>query len=106
MKISKLRILTLVSIITIVATLISYNPKIYSKLSAPNVATTEPLTQPIKMTTTTNIKLLGAKVVKPKVPVVITFDDGYVDNYTLAYPLLKANNQKATVFMIKTQKAI
>lgn len=31
---------------------------------------------------------------------VITFDDGYVSNYTLAYPILKANKQKATVFMI------
>ena len=36
----------------------------------------------------------------PKKPVVITFDDGYVSNYTLAYPILKANKQKATVFMI------
>ncbi|MBW9159488.1 polysaccharide deacetylase family protein [Clostridium tagluense] len=36
----------------------------------------------------------------PTKPVILTFDDGYADNYTLAYPLLKANNQKATVFMI------
>ena len=36
----------------------------------------------------------------PSKPVVITFDDGYVSNYTLAYPILKANKQKATVFMI------
>ncbi|MBZ9688310.1 polysaccharide deacetylase family protein [Clostridium estertheticum] len=36
----------------------------------------------------------------PKKPVLITFDDGYVNNYTLAYPIIKANNQKATVFMI------
>ena len=36
----------------------------------------------------------------PTKPIIITFDDGYVDNYTIAYPLLKANKQKATVFMI------
>ncbi|MBZ9626275.1 polysaccharide deacetylase family protein [Clostridium sp. FP2] len=36
----------------------------------------------------------------PNKPVLITFDDGYVNNYTLAYPILKANKQKATVFMI------
>ncbi|MBU3189587.1 polysaccharide deacetylase family protein [Clostridium bowmanii] len=155
MKNSKLRILTIVSIIIFTVILTGYNHKIYSKVSAPNVTTTEPLTQSIKMT---NIKLLGANVGTPKVPVlmyhsvtadknntnelkvsqstfkaqlnylkvnhyttisldqlyshmakhtslpakpvVITFDDGYEDNYTLAYPLLKANNQKATVFMI------
>jgi|GEM_PF-5024786 len=36
----------------------------------------------------------------PKNPVVLTFDDGYVSNYTIAYPILKANKQKATVFAI------
>lgn len=36
----------------------------------------------------------------PSKPVLVTFDDGYVSNYTLAYPILKANKQKATVFMI------
>jgi len=36
----------------------------------------------------------------PKNPVVITFDDGYVSNYTMVYPILKANKQKATVFAI------
>jgi len=36
----------------------------------------------------------------PKKPVVLTFDDGYVSNYTIAYPIMKANNQVATVFMI------
>lgn len=33
-------------------------------------------------------------------PIVITLDDGYVDNYTQAYPILKKYHCKATVFMI------
>ncbi len=36
----------------------------------------------------------------PQKPVVITFDDGYEDNYTNAFPILKKYNMKATVFMI------
>ncbi|WP_434011216.1 polysaccharide deacetylase family protein [Peribacillus simplex] len=30
----------------------------------------------------------------------LTFDDGYTDNYTEAFPILKENDMKATVFMI------
>ncbi len=37
---------------------------------------------------------------KYKKPAVITFDDGYVDNYTTAYPILKKYNAKATVFVV------
>lgn len=36
----------------------------------------------------------------PKKPVVITFDDGYVDNYTKAFPILKENNMKGVFFVI------
>ncbi len=36
----------------------------------------------------------------PKKSVVITFDDGYEDNFTNAYPILKDYNFKATIFII------
>lgn len=36
----------------------------------------------------------------PEKPIVITFDDGYVDNYEHALPILKEYNMKATLFMI------
>ncbi|MDF2984824.1 MAG: hypothetical protein K0R50_334 [Eubacterium sp.] len=36
----------------------------------------------------------------PEKPVLITFDDGYLSNYKLAYPILKKYNLKATIFVI------
>ncbi|PRR78607.1 Poly-beta-1,6-N-acetyl-D-glucosamine N-deacetylase precursor [Clostridium liquoris] len=36
----------------------------------------------------------------PKKSLVITFDDGYLDNYKYAYPILKEFNLKATIFVI------
>lgn len=39
-------------------------------------------------------------VVLPPRSVVITFDDGYRDTYTNAFPLLKRHNLKATVFLV------
>lgn len=36
----------------------------------------------------------------PERPIVLTFDDGYEDNYTNAFPVLKKYNFKATVFLI------
>ena len=33
-------------------------------------------------------------------PVILTFDDGYDDNYTVLYPLLKQYQAKATIFVI------
>lgn len=36
----------------------------------------------------------------PGKPVILTFDDGYADNYTLAFPLLRARGMKAVIFAI------
>lgn len=36
----------------------------------------------------------------PEKPVLITFDDGYLDNYTTAYPILKKYKQRAVFFLI------
>lgn len=33
-------------------------------------------------------------------PVILTFDDGYVDNYKNAYPILEKYNLKGTIFLI------
>lgn len=43
--------------------------------------------------------LTGKLKVKGK-PIVITFDDGYKDNYTYAYPILKKYNFKGNIFLI------
>src|SRR5689334_5404646 len=36
----------------------------------------------------------------PRRPVLITFDDGYRDNYTIMYPLLKKYGMKANIFLV------
>lgn len=36
----------------------------------------------------------------PKKPIILTFDDGYYNNYLYAYPLLKEYNQKAVISII------
>lgn len=42
---------------------------------------------------------INNKPLPPK-PVIITFDDGYRDNYTNAYPILKKYGFKGTIFII------
>lgn len=50
----------------------------------------------------------SGKALPPK-PVLITFDDGYRDNYTIMYPLLKKYGMKANIFLapsfLQEQKA-
>jgi peptidoglycan/xylan/chitin deacetylase (PgdA/CDA1 family) len=36
----------------------------------------------------------------PSRPVIISFDDGYLDNFTQAYPILKENGFRATIFLV------
>lgn len=40
------------------------------------------------------------KKLLPKNPIIITFDDGYSSNFTLAYPVLKDLKMKATIHII------
>jgi peptidoglycan/xylan/chitin deacetylase (PgdA/CDA1 family) len=36
----------------------------------------------------------------PEKPLCITFDDGYLSNYDIAYPMLKEKDMKATIFVV------
>ena len=45
-------------------------------------------------------KGLNGEIELPPKPVLITFDDGYVDNYTNAFPILKYYGMRATIFVI------
>lgn len=40
----------------------------------------------------------------PEKPIMITFDDGYTSNYTLAYPILKELNMKATMHVVGSSR--
>lgn len=54
-------------------------------------------------TTISLLDFLRAKKGKqklPEKPVILTFDDGYMDNYTEMLPLLESRGMKGTVFMV------
>lgn len=46
------------------------------------------------------MNILDGKINLPQKPVLITFDDGYRDFYTDAFPILKKYNVKATAYII------
>ena len=43
---------------------------------------------------------LNGKAELPEKPILITFDDGYLNNYTVGFPILKETGMKATIFII------
>ena len=46
------------------------------------------------------LDFLEGKGSLPERPVLITFDDGYIDNYQCAFPILKKHNMNACIFLI------
>lgn len=46
---------------------------------------------------------LNGKVTPPKKSLMLTFDDGYLDNWVFAYPILKKYKMKATIFLITSR---
>lgn len=53
--------------------------------------------QPITLEKLIQYHYRGAKL--PDKPILITFDDGYENNYTYLYPLLRKHGLKATIFL-------
>jgi peptidoglycan/xylan/chitin deacetylase (PgdA/CDA1 family) len=47
---------------------------------------------------------LNNEFILPKNPVILTFDDGYEDNYTFAFPLLKKYGFSAVIFLVAETK--
>ncbi len=53
---------------------------------------------PIFMSDLINYIYKGTKL--PEKPIILTFDDGYYNNYTYVYPLLKKYNMKAVISIV------
>jgi peptidoglycan/xylan/chitin deacetylase (PgdA/CDA1 family) len=49
------------------------------------------------------MKAKKGKFTMPKKPIILTFDDGYDDNYTNLLPLLEQRGMKAVVFMVTNE---
>lgn len=49
------------------------------------------------------MKAKRGKMELPAKPVILTFDDGYEDNYTEMLPILEEYGMKATVYVITNQ---
>ncbi|MBD3615432.1 MAG: polysaccharide deacetylase family protein [Gracilimonas sp.] len=47
---------------------------------------------------------LEKKIQLPQKPIFLTFDDGYLDTYKLAYPLLQEYGMKAVIFVLGDRK--
>lgn len=45
------------------------------------------------------LKIRAGTMRAPPKPVIVTFDDGYLSNYTMAFPALRANGQKAVIYV-------
>lgn len=49
------------------------------------------------------MRVVHGKGELPEKPIVLTFDDGYEDNYTEMLPILEAHNMKAVVYVITNE---
>jgi len=49
--------------------------------------------------------ILSGKAPAPRKPVMITFDDGWLDNWVFAFPVLKRYNIQAVIFLITSRVA-
>lgn len=49
------------------------------------------------------MRAVHGKTTLPEKPIVLTFDDGYADNYSIMFPILKSRGMKAVVYVITNQ---
>ena len=55
------------------------------------------------ITTLEYMKAKRGKLKLPEKPIILTFDDGYEDNYSTMLPILEAHNMKAVVYVITNE---